>query len=145
MNYGDASIDESLWAKIIPEPNSGCWLWVGPIGRWGYGNVQTGSRTTGNRKTEAAHRVMFRLVKGPIAHVLDHLCRVRCCVNPAHLEDVPQQINVLRGESPMAYQARRTYCIHGHALTTDNTYHWRGHRSCMECRRRIDRNRRGAY
>ncbi|WP_353848602.1 HNH endonuclease signature motif containing protein [Cellulomonas sp.] len=53
---------------------------------------------------------------------LDHLCRVRECVNPLHLELVTQRENILRGESPAAHHARKTHCDHGHEFTPENTY-----------------------
>lgn len=66
---------------FIPEPNSGCWLWTGPLFRTGYAKFQTG------KKTVSAHRTAFKLFKGDIpkgAMVL-HSCDIRCCVNPDHL------------------------------------------------------------
>ena len=65
-----------------PEPNSGCWLWIGPLHRNGYGHlarIEHGDRL--------AHRVVYESERGPIplGLTLDHLCRVRSCVNPAQL------------------------------------------------------------
>ena len=73
---------ERFEKKYIPEPNTGCWLWIGHCKSNGYG--QAGSRKTDDR---FAHRESWRLHKGPIPnglHVL-HRCDVRCCVNPDHL------------------------------------------------------------
>lgn len=67
--------------QYIPEPNSGCWLWLGAINNGGYGHVMVGKRTS------PAHRHSWRIHRGPIpagACVL-HRCDVRCCVNPRHL------------------------------------------------------------
>ena len=49
--------------------------------------------------SRAAHRVAWELIRGPIPEglVLDHLCRTSACVNPDHLEPVPQAINMIRG------------------------------------------------
>src|SRR6202030_118623 len=64
----------------IPEPNSGCWLWLGACNEFGYGKF-------GKVK---AHRFSYEREKGPIPDGLeiDHLCRNKSCVNPDHLEAV---------------------------------------------------------
>ena len=68
------------------------------------------------------HREAYILEFGPIPDdlVIDHKCRFTLCVNPYHLEPVTQAENVLRGESIMANNARKTHCSKGHALTDDN-------------------------
>jgi hypothetical protein len=68
---------------VIPEPNSGCWLWMGPVQK-GYGALSRGRRGEGMVR---AHRVSYERAYGPIPdgmHVL-HKCDVRPCVNPEHL------------------------------------------------------------
>jgi hypothetical protein len=85
---------------LSPEPNTGCWLWLGAINpKTGYGTLCVGRRAKGERRTVYAHRASFELFRGPIAAglQLDHLCGVRCCVNPDHLEPVTQTENVRRG------------------------------------------------
>lgn len=72
-----------LMQKVHPEPNSGCWLWIGGVNQAGYGVILYGS----GEKNGLAHRLSWRLHKGPISdglHVL-HRCDVPCCVNPDHL------------------------------------------------------------
>src|SRR5258708_4089556 len=83
---------QRFWAKV--QKTDGCWQWMGTGTQQGYGLFNAGSR-----RTIAAHRFAYLLVKGPIADgmVLDHLCRNPGCVNPAHLEAVTPQINTLRG------------------------------------------------
>ncbi len=68
-------------SKFIPEPNSGCWLWIGSISYLGYGLILYRGRT------RSAHRVSYFLYKGPINSNLEvqHSCDMRCCVNPDHL------------------------------------------------------------
>lgn len=75
---------------------SGCWVWQHRIDRTGYGRTRKGSGGT-NR---LAHRVAYENLVGPIPSglELDHLCRVRACINPKHLEPVTRQENVLRGQ-----------------------------------------------
>ena len=56
-------IEERFQDKYIPEPNSGCWLWIGSVGDDGYGNIGEGGRGSPNLK---AHRVSYGIHKGPI-------------------------------------------------------------------------------
>ena len=85
-------VETRLLDAISPEPNSGCWLYLGPLQPDGYGGI------TFNGKTCRAHRVSYTIFKGeiPPGLELDHLCRVRCCVNPDHLEPVSRLVNVRR-------------------------------------------------
>ena len=92
-----------------------------------------------------AHRVAYEALIGPIPKglCLDHLCRVRYCVNPAHLEPVTVRENVLRGISPPAVNARKRLCKNGHALSGRNLYlktryGWPG-RECRTCKRLLAR------
>ena len=102
--------EELFWTKVEPEPNSGCWLWMGYTNRDGYG---TFSR-------RLAHRFAYELYRGPIPAglTLDHLCRMRSCVNAAHLEICSQRANVLRGNGLAAQNARKAYCPNGHPYAT---------------------------
>lgn len=85
-----------------------------------------------------AHRYFYEQIRGPISAglVLDHLCRVRRCVNPWHQEPVTNKVNILRGEGLAAQEARRAHCIHGHVF--DGT-DWMGNRRCFECEKRRNR------
>lgn len=74
---------------------SECWVWCGKMNRNGYGRLSNG---------KMAHREMYVLATGkpiPPDHLLDHLCRTRSCVNPAHGEPVTHQVNTLRGEAKL--------------------------------------------
>lgn len=119
-----------LQNKISPEPNSGCWLWEGFIRPDGYGAVWNNGRST------YAHIVVYELCKGvvPFGLQLDHLCRLRCCVNPDHLEAVTKIQNVLRGIGPTAKNARKTHCKRGH-LFSETAVIRNGSRSCILCER----------
>jgi hypothetical protein len=75
---------QRLMAKVLPEPNTGCWLWDAGMVR-GYGRFQVG--TFRAPRTESAHRVSYELHRGPIPVGLDvcHRCDTPACVNPEHL------------------------------------------------------------
>lgn len=77
-------------------PETGCWDWAGYVGTHGYGRVWNGR----GAPRLMAHRVVYEELVGPVADdkQLDHLCRNRACVNPAHLEPVTNMQNVQRGE-----------------------------------------------
>src|SRR3990167_7548460 len=77
------SLLERFEKKYIPVPESGCWLWTGSTFFGGYGQIWDSER----KVKEGAHRVSWKLHKGPILdgfYVL-HRCDVPCCVNPDHL------------------------------------------------------------
>lgn len=82
-----------LFNKIIPEPNSGCWLWLGAHSSNDYGTVRDRSGKVSN-----AHRVVYVEEVGAIPDglVLDHTCRNPACVNPDHLESVSFAENLRR-------------------------------------------------
>lgn len=92
-------------SKIEPQPD-GCWLWTASCGRGGYGQVWHGGTMA------RAHRVVYLLVTGspiPDGLELDHLCRVRHCVNPEHLEPVTRQENQRRRRKGDAKDRQRRY------------------------------------
>ena len=118
--------------RVTVDPD-GCWIWNGSKTSGGYGKY------TARGKSRSAHRGVYELLVGPIPDgmQLDHLCRVRACVNPLHLEPVTQRENLLRGETLAARHAAVTECPRGHAYTEDNTYYRsdRTGRDCKACRR----------
>lgn len=87
-------LPDRVLAKIAFEPNTGCWLWTGARNNKGYGII----RLARQRKSRVAHALVHELLKGPIQGGCqhDHLCRMKCCVNPDHLEAVPQFVNQRR-------------------------------------------------
>lgn len=107
-----------LDAKISVNAQTGCWIWVGGITRKGYGRVCP----PGRRGSIHAHRCVYELVVGVVPKQLDmdHLCRVRACVNPSHLEPVTRRENILRGESFAAIKSANTHCPQGHPYEGTN-------------------------
>jgi hypothetical protein len=81
--------------------------------------------------TKLLHRAVYAALVGPIPQGLhlDHLCRVRNCVNPAHLEPVTNRENGARGIKG----ALTTHCPAGHAYVEPNIYYWHGNRRCRAC------------
>lgn len=119
-----------FFAKIQVMPN-GCWLWTRARALNGYGFFSIKGRNV------LAHRVSYALATGtmPPNLTIDHLCRNRLCVNPAHLEAVTNQTNLLRGNGICAQNARRTHCVHGHPFDLVNTnFRPNGGRACKVCR-----------
>lgn len=107
--------EQRFWAKVNKTP--GCWLWTAATSK-GYGSFGMP-----DRRQRLAHRLSYELLVGPIPEglVLDHLCRVRNCVNPAHLEPVTAAENTRRG-------LLRTRCHRGHVIDETPTG-----RRCKTC------------
>lgn len=136
-----------FWAKVdkngpIPEhrPDLGpCWIWNGATAS-GYGT----STDSDGIKNRQAHRISYSMAHGDIPDGLqiDHLCRVRRCVNPAHLEPVTHKVNTNRGMSPTIVAHRSGVCLRGHEMTGDNRVVERdGFLRCRTCRRETRRKR----
>lgn len=113
---------------------SPCWIWEGVTYHNGYGQIGS-SRT---------HRVSYSHYVGPIPEglVLDHLCRVRECCHPWHLEAVTQRENIARGMAARWGNLLKTHCVHGHAYDEANTHIApNGRRFCKACRANHDSGR----
>lgn len=133
------STAQRFWPKVDRSGGpDACWLWLGYLFVNGYGRFWFAG------KHVRAHRWAYEAENGPIPDglVLDHLCRIRACVNPRHLEAVTLRTNILRGQSLSAQRVRQTHCVHGHEFTPENTYLYRGRkRMCRPCLRRRQRER----
>jgi hypothetical protein len=134
-------LEDRFWTKVRELPN-GCWEWGASVSPSGYGVIREGG---GGSPSKVAHRVAYEFVVGKIPEGLciDHLCRNRACVNPAHLEPVTMRENLLRGEGWAGRHARKTHCPSGHPYSGPNLARGsKGERRCRACAR--DRARRKA-
>lgn len=108
-----AGLPARFWDKVEPATDdpAGCWLWTAGLNTKGYGTAHLLG------KKYLAHRAAYTCLVGDIPPGLqiDHLCRVRNCVNPAHLEPVTNQVNADRGA-----RATQTHCRRGHEMAGDN-------------------------
>lgn len=122
---------------LSPEPNTGCWLWLGALNPEGYGVFGTGMRRP---KTMLAHRWGYEYFVDPIPDgmQLDHICRVRCCVNPRHLRPVTSRENSYAPGS--LHNWSKTHCPKGHPYSEANTYirQTRRERRCRKCHAELE-------
>lgn len=125
---------------FIPEPNTGCWLWLGALDRDGYGTVQA----PGNSGKRRAHRFVYEFHCAPIAKnlQLDHRCHVRSCVNPDHLRPATAAENIAAAPR---HVGKRAACPAGHPYAGDNlVINTNGRRICRECRNKRAREKKRA-
>lgn len=117
-----------------------CWIWTGNV-KSGYGQMHI-KLEDGTSTTKSTHVLAYVWLKGAVPEglQLDHLCRIRCCCNPDHLEPVTCRENLLRGDTLAAAGSKKSHCPQGHAYDEANTYvSPLGLRSCRACKR--ERNR----
>lgn len=122
--YAVEALPQNMQTKIQVDADTGCWTWTAAKNPKGYGSV-----SNGNNGSMLAHRRSYTEMVGPIPAglTIDHLCRNKSCINPAHLEPVT-----------CAENTRRNYvdaCAKGHAWTPETTYtRSNGARECTICR-----------
>lgn len=124
--WENEALARKFWSKV--EKTETCWNWRGLLSN-GYGII------TWKKRNYFTHRVGFVLSGRtiPPGLVLDHLCRNKRCVNPAHLEPVTIGENVMRGDTICARHKAKTHCPRGHEYSLDNTRLKRGRRYCIKC------------
>lgn len=123
---------EAFDSKRRVDATTGCHVWTAQVRKGGYGGFRMG-------RYQLAHHAAVvldgRII--PEGMVVDHTCRNRLCVNPAHLRVVTPRVNTLENSDALAaINARKTHCIHGHALAGANLIvRTRGGRDCRTCLR----------
>lgn len=114
----------------------------------GIGSISNGyvkkSKLLFGKREQYAHRIAYIETFGPIPTnlVIDHLCRNRSCVNPKHLEAVPQRVNVMRGTAPNVLISKSGMCKRGHVIAEVGVYIRKSRPNHIQCRscRRINRS-----
>lgn len=133
-----------FWAKVSKTDD--CWVWFGATNSKGYGCLGVDGRGY------LAHRVAYAEEVGPIPDgmQINHICGIKPCVRPDHLEVVDASGNIrhARGTGLMAPSllsqdnSTKLICRNGHPYSPDNTYvNPQGHRVCRTCKRQSDRRR----
>lgn len=124
-------------AKVERIAETGCWIWTGFLSPKGYALIRIRTRLF------LAHRVTYTLHVKPIPETLDmdHLCRVRCCVNPHHVEPVTPSQNTRRSPIHLSAITKQfTHCPQGHEYSQENTFMSpSGTRRCRACCREYSR------
>lgn len=106
------------------------WLWTGSVQNKGYGVIWMNKK-----KLYLAHRVMWMICYGPIPKnmTVDHVCNIKLCVYPDHLQLLTRSANKLR--------AIGDYCPKGHPYFGYNLYYLtNGNRACRTCHADWNRN-----
>lgn len=139
--YAPRPLDQRILRRT--DRSGECWLWLGRLNYKGYGQM------TVRKRSLAAHRVSYEAFVGPIPDGLeiDHLCRVRRCVNPQHLEAVTRSVNMQRAVAATGTVAGKRVggihlgekCSNGHVVDKGNVAERGGLIRCLTCRREGNR------
>jgi ribosomal protein L37E len=139
------TLEERFTDSFIPEPNSGCWLWLGSRDRKGYGQIRVAKHDL-RYATHVALEINDRSV--PDGMSACHHCDNPGCVNPDHLFIGTQQDNttdmIRKGRASKPPTAKpgqgvKELCHRGHPMSGDNLFFTSTGRGCRQCR--IDRKR----
>lgn len=135
LRWGNPRAGRPIFDAYV-EITDACWLWRGALTHDGYGRFRPGGP---GRRAAMAHRWLYELCVSPVPEglQLDHLCRVRHCVNPDHLEPVTSRENKLRGIIVFSKRALKTHCPKGHPYSGTNVRYTPDGKSryCLQCKR----------
>lgn len=118
--------------KYQPDPNSGCWIWLGAMDVKGYPLVK------GEGKVKYAYRLAYLMFKGKVRKGYDvhHTCHTPLCVNPDHLQALTRRAHTALGENIVGRNIRKTHCERGHPFRGENLrVDSKGKRGCKTCDR----------
>mgnify|MGYP002357590244 CR=1 FL=1 len=151
ITHLDPTYAVTVWARIESSSTAsggGCRIWSGSLDHSGYGKIKV--LVDGRIRQTGAHRAAWLSIRGdiPASLQIDHLCRVRACVNPDHMELVTNQMNSQRADH--SGKAGRSGKRRGSPLHSCGThgredgYEWTGRSGytrwvCRPCRREISR------
>lgn len=139
---------ERFFDKYVPEPNTGCWLWIASLSQDGYSQFRDE-----NGRNTSGHRWAYThwISEIPLGLELDHVCRITMCVNPHHLSLVTKVENNKRrwdadgrtsinrrrvlARQDFRPNAQKTQCPQGHTYDFENTIWWKTQRMCRACKR----------
>ena len=135
MAKSSLSLEERFFLRVSPEPNTGCWLWMGhclPTPGKEYATMR-------NEKSKyvGAHRWAYEHFVGLVPDELqiDHKCEVKCCVNPKHLEPCTGLVNIRRRKERSGFHVPpKTHCPQGHEYTPGNTIKCGPKKQYYQCR-----------
>ncbi len=137
----DAILQKIIRENSVPEPNTGCWLWLGGVLSSGYGDLIY-------KGTRGAHRLSlyaftdFDLNSDLMALHKCPIKSIKLCVNYEHLYPGTDKDNGRDKSSRREYASKKTklikFCKHGHEQTKNNVYVYHGiRRGCRVCKREI--------
>lgn len=139
------TIRERFDVKWAEDTETGCWRWKAFLNNAGYGTFCWKAPGHSRKYSHGAHRVAWELYRGPIPDgmYIDHVCRVRCCVNPDHLRVVTHRLNNIENSlCPPALNAQKICCPKcGSAYMTRTKRTGKTGRECLPCRNRKARER----
>jgi hypothetical protein len=123
--------------RLVENRETGCWLWTGAIGDFGYGQV------TIRYRRHRVHRLAWEDAYGPIPDGMQvcHHCDVPACCNPRHLflgtqqDNMHDALNKSRFKGNAHLNKQKTHCPKGHPYDEENTLIANGKRHCRECMR----------